>query len=108
MCSSPHGKTVAGEEGDRNDNGHDDSDNHSDDKNSGSNKEEEEEARSTPVTVLADVYLAETIGTYFCNTTRFLQVGTDLYDYADWKVSPSDIAEEIKVPHFEDLIDKFL
>ena len=58
--------------------------------------------------VLADVSLAKTTGTYFYLKPLTFQVGTNSYDYIDRKASPSDIAGEINIPHFQDLIDKFL
>ena len=61
-------ETVAGDEGDINDNGHDESDDHSDDNDDdGSDKDDDDEDDNNgPVSVLADVSLMKTIGTYFC------------------------------------------
>ena len=51
--------------------------------------------------VLANVYLVKTICVYFNIITQFLS--TDSPD-VDQRVSPSDLAADIKVPNFEALV----
>ena len=59
-------ETVAGDEGDKNDDSHDESDDHSDDNNDdGSDEDDDNEDNDDgSVSVLADVSLAKTIGTF--------------------------------------------
>ena len=107
--------TIAGDGGDGNNKNEDDDDNKdNDDKDNNEDNNEDDDKdnndkdddRSTPVTVLADVYLVKTIGTSLCKTSQFLNA--DLSNYLAQKASVSDIAGDIDIPSFEALIHEFL
>lgn len=67
--------------------------------------DEDDDDESIPA-VLSDVYLAKTISKCGCRAITYSQ-SADIFT-VDRRATPSDLAEEIKVPNFEALLHKFL